>query len=145
MNKVTPHLLVDLIESFPPNARDAARRDLVGLMTPPFRDLSGRIKCHSLPTPIGLLEYALRYGSPASVELLLEAGADPNDGKPRLMTQLAMAQFCRDEGRIKKLEVMLRAEAETDYVERTERSPPTPLIALARSKLRGIQRYWLGH
>src|SRR5579859_2232087 len=145
MKKVTPHLMVDLIDSFPPEERDAARRDLVGLMSPPFRELSCRLQTSKQPGPILLAEYVLRFGSAKSVEILLEAGADPNDGRPRLLTQLTNAAFCRDEGRIEKLEAFLAAGVETDYVERTERSPPTPLIGLARSKLRGVQRYWLGH
>ncbi len=143
MNKVTPQLMVDLIDSFPPEERDAARRDLVGLMSPPFRELSCKLQTPRQAGPIQLAEYVLRFGSVKSLELLLEAGADPNDGRPRLLTQLTSAQACRDEGRIEKLEALLAAEVETDYVERT--SPPTPLIGLARSKIRGIQRYWLGH
>jgi len=143
MNKVTPHLMVDLIDSFPAEERDAARHDLVGLMTPPFRELSSKLQTSRQPAPMLLAEYVLRYGSAKSLELLMEAGADPNDGKPRLLTQLTSTSFCRDEGRIAKLEAMLAANVETDYVERS--SPPTPLIGLARSKMRGIQRYWLGH
>lgn len=143
MNKVTPHLMVDLIDSFPPEERDAARRDLVGLMSPPFRDLSCKLQTPRQPAPIQLAEYVLRFGSAKSVEILMEAGADPNDGRPRLLTQLTSAAACRDAGRIEKLEILLEAEVETDYVERV--SPPTPLIGLARSKIRGIQRYWLGH
>lgn len=143
MSKVTPHLMVDLIDSFPPEERDAARRDLVGLMSPPFRDLSCKLQTPRQPAPISLAEYVLRFGSAKSVELLMEAGADPNDGRPRLLTQLTSAASCRDEGRIEKLEILLEAKVETDYVERI--SPPTPLIGLARSKIRGIQRYWLGH
>jgi hypothetical protein len=143
MHKVTPQLMVDLIDSFPPAERDAARRDLVGLMSPPFRELSCKLQTPRQAAPIQLAEYVLRFGSVKSIELLLEAGADPNDGRPRLLTQLTSAVACKDEGRIEKLEALLEAKVETDYVERT--SPPTPLIGLARSKIRGIQRYWLGH
>jgi len=145
MKRVTPHLMVDLIDSFPPEERDAARRDLVGLMSPPFRELSCKLQTPRQAGPILLAEYVLRFGSAKSVEMLLEAGADPNDGRPRLLTQLTSAASCRDQDRIEKLEALLEAKVETDYVERTERSPPTPLIGLARSKIRGIQRYWLGH
>src|SRR5271156_1037604 len=103
MNKVTPHLMVDLIDSFPAEERDAARRDLVGLMTPPFRELSCKLQTPRQATPILLAEYVLRWGSPKSIELLMEAGADPNDGRPRLLTQLTSTGFCSDEGRIAKL------------------------------------------
>jgi ankyrin repeat protein len=143
MTKVTPRLVVDLIGTFPPEEREEARRDLAGLISPPHPDLSCRIQSRRLPVPVGLLEYALRFGSVASAQLLLEAGLDPNDGTPRLLTQLTMAPFCRDDGRIEKLEALIAAKAEADYIERGERNPATPMIALARSKLRGIQRYWI--
>jgi hypothetical protein len=144
MTRVTPPLLVDFIKTLPPDERHRAESDLAPLMRPPFHTLDHRFTCRGLPAPIGLLDYALRFGSPASVELMLEAGADPNGGSPRPLTLLTMTH-CRDEGRIEKLEVLLRAEAKTktDYVERAERVPATPLIGLARSKIRGIQRYWL--
>src|ERR1700761_3606080 len=104
MNKVTPQLMVDLIDSFPPEERDAARRDLVGLMSPPFRELSCKWHPPPQPAPIQLTEYVLRFGSVQSIALLLEAGADPNEGRPRLLTQLTSAAACRDAGRLEKLE-----------------------------------------
>lgn len=142
MTRVTPPLLVDFIKTLPPEERQRAESDLAPLMRPPFQTLDHRFVCRGLSAPIGLLEYALRFGSPASVELMLEAGADPNDGSPRPLTLLTMTH-CPDEGRIEKLELLLRGEAKTDYVERADRVPATPLIGLARSKIRGIQRYWL--
>jgi hypothetical protein len=143
MIRVSPQLVADLIETFPAATRAAAEHDLAVLAVPPFRDIYCKLPSRALPAPVGLLEYALRFGSPASLELLLEAGADPNEGTPRLLTLLAMTNICADEGRIEKLQVLLAAGTRTDYVENALRVPPTPLIALARSKLAGIQRYWL--
>jgi hypothetical protein len=143
MTRVTPQMMVDLIKTFPQEERDLAERDLTILMRPPYPNINCKLQCRSLPEPIGLLEYALRFGSPASVALLLNAGTDPNLGTPRPLTVLAMAQACRDAGRIEKLEALLRASARADYVETAEHVPPTPLIALARSKAGGVQRYWI--
>jgi len=143
MVKVTPQLVVDLIKTFPAEERDAAGQDLAVLTRSPWQDVNCRLQCRGLPAPIGLLEYALRFGSPSSLTLLLEAGAEPNEGTPRLLTVLAMSNTCPDAGRIEKLQVLLAGEARPDYVENAPRTPPTPLIALARSKLAGIQRYWL--
>jgi|GEM_PF-6995664 ankyrin repeat protein len=143
MAKVTPQLIVDLIKTFPRECLDAAERDLFGLTIPPYADLNCKVRSQTLPEPIGLLEYALRFGRPASVDLLLQAGADPNAGVPRPLTVLTMAQACRDDGRLEKLEALLQAGARADYVETAGNFPPTPLIALARSKCAGIQRYWI--
>jgi hypothetical protein len=144
MIKVTPQLVVNLFKTFPQAARDAVERDLLTLTTPPYVDINCQLRCSGAVAPMGLLEYALRFGGLASVELLLEAGADPNAGQPRLLTVLTMAQICRDDGRIEKMEALLKAGAQADYVEAGGTVPPTPLIALARSKIGGIQRYWLG-
>ncbi|MEI9986258.1 MAG: hypothetical protein WDN69_25670 [Aliidongia sp.] len=143
MTRVTPQVMVDLIRTFPQQGRESAERDLAPLMRPPYPDLNCKLHCHALPVPIGLLEYALRFGGPDSVELLLEAGIDPNVGVVRPMTVLCMAQACGDTGRIEKLEALLRAGAQADYFEIAAHVPPTPLIALARSKSGGIQRYWM--
>ena len=62
---------------------------------------------------------------------------------PRPLTLVAMAPSCRDDGRIEKLEALLRAGAQAGCVIAAEHIPATPLIALARSKCQGIQRYWL--
>jgi len=145
MGKVAPVLIVDLIRTFPPEGRETAELDLLVLTKPPYRDINCTLRFQAFAEPVGLLEYAIRFGSPASVELLLEAGADPDVGVPRPLTQLTMAQTCRDDGRIEKMEALLQAGAVADYIETSGRSPPTPLIALARSKAVGIQRYWLGH
>jgi hypothetical protein len=144
MTRVTPQLMVDLIKTFPPEEREVAQRDLAALMRPPYPDLNCKLKCQALPVPVGLLEYALRFGTTETVALLLGAGVDPNAGIVRPMTVLCMAQACGDAGRTEKLEVLLRAGARADYFEIGAMVPPTPLIALARSKTGGIQRYWMG-
>jgi len=143
MTRVTPQMMVDLTKTFPQEERELTARDLTVLMRPPYPNLNCKLQCRNLPAPIGLLEYALRFGTPASVQLLLEAGVDVNLGTPRPLTVLTMAQACPDAGRIEKLEALLHAAARADYVETTEHVPPTPLIGLARSKASGIQRYWI--
>jgi hypothetical protein len=145
MGNISPALILDFIRTFPLESREAAELDLVVLTKPPYREINCQIQLSTSPEPVGLLEYAIRFGSPSSVELLLEAGADPNFGVPRPLTLLVMTQTCRDDGRIEKMEALLQAGAEADYIETSGHSPPTPLIALARSKAGGIQRYWLGH
>ncbi len=144
MARVTPQLMVDLIKTFPQEEREIAQRDLAALMRPPYPDLNCKLKCQALPVPIGLLEYALRFGTLQTLNLLLDAGIDVNAGIVRPMTVLCMAQACGDVGRIEKLEALLRAGAQADYFEVGAMVPPTPLIALARSKAVGIQRYWMG-
>jgi len=143
MTKISPPLIVDLINTFPSQERDAAERVLAVLLRPPYQTLNCVVQCAGLLVPIGLLEYALRFGSPASVELLLAAGADPDRGVPRPLTLLTMANCCREDGRLEKLEALLRAKPEMGYIEHGERVPLTPLIGLARSKIGGIQRYWM--
>lgn len=143
MTRVTPQLMVDLIKTFPQEERGVAQRDLAVLMRPPYPDLNCKLKCQALPVPVGLLEYALRFGTLETVSLLLDAGIDTNTGIVRPMTVLCMAQACGDAGRIEKLEALLRAGAQADYFETGSLVPPTPLIALARSKSGGIQRYWM--
>jgi hypothetical protein len=142
MARVTPQLIVELIRTFPRPQQEQVERDLTGLLRPPYHDLNVQLQCQALPVPIGMLEYALRFGTPASVVLLLEAGADPDAGTVRPMTVLCMTA-CPDEGRIEKLEAMLRFGAKANYFETGPLVPPTPLIALARSKATGIQRYWI--
>jgi len=143
MTRVTPQLMVDLIKTFPQEERGKAQVDLTVLMRPPYPDLNCKLNCQALPVPVGLLEYALRFGTPESVTLLLDAGIDPNAGAIRPMSVLCMAQACGDAGRIQKLEALLKAGAKADYFETVPMVPPTPLIALARSKASGIQRYWI--
>src|SRR5580658_8135767 len=144
MAKVTPQLIVDLIKTFPRECLDAAERDLFGLTIPPYADLNCKVRSQTLPEPIGLLEYALRFGRPASVDLLLQAGADPNAGVPRPLTVLTMAQACRDDGRLEKLEALLQAGARADYVETAGNSPRTTndyelrVVARLLAELRAI-------
>jgi ankyrin repeat protein len=143
MTRVTPQLMVDLIKTFPQEERGKVQADLTALMRPPYPDLNCKLKCQALPVTVGLLEYALRFGTAETVSLLLEAGIDPNAGAIRPMTVLCMAQACGDTGRIEKLEALLQAGAQADYFEIGPLVPPTPLIALARAKATGIQRYWM--
>jgi len=145
MTRVTPQLIVDLIKTFPQEGRGKAQTDLTVLMRPPYADLNCKVRCQALPVTLGLLEYALRFGTPESVCLLLDAGIDPNAGTVRPMTVLCMAQACGDTARIEKLEALLKGGAKADYFETGPMVPPTPLIALARSKAPGIQRYWVAH
>jgi hypothetical protein len=145
MSKVTPQQIVNLIKTFPAETQAAAERDLTPLMRPPYHDLNCRLHCQALSGPIGLLSYALRFGAPASVEMLLAAGVDPDAGTPRPLTILLQAQMCPDAGRLEKLELLLRRGVDVRYVETAERTPTTPLIAVARAKLGGIQRFWLAY
>jgi len=145
MPKVTPQQIISLIKTFPEEAQAAAERDLTVLMRPPYPDFNCRAHCRALSASIGLVDYAVRFGTPASVEMLLAAGADPDLGSPRPLTILLQAQLCPDEGRIEKLELLLRGGVAVKYLETAERTPSTPMIAIARAKFGGIQRFWLGY
>ena len=82
MARVTPQLMVDLIKTFPQEEREIAQRDLAAVMRPPYLDLNCKLKCQALPVPIGLLEYALRFGTLQTLNLLrnaVEATAGMND------------------------------------------------------------------
>src|SRR5579859_1253544 len=130
MTRVTPQLMVDLIKTFPQEERGKVQHDLAVLTRPPYPDLNCKLKCQALPVPVGLLEYALRFGTPESVTLLLDAGVDPNAGVDsnagavRPMTVLCMAQACGDTGRMEKLEALLRGGARADYFEIGAMVPP---------------------
>jgi hypothetical protein len=143
MIRVTPQLLAAFIATFPGEARAAVEQDIDTLAVVPRLGMDAKLRVAALPEPIGLLEYAIRFGAPESVELLLQAGADANVGVPRPLTLVTMTQSCPDDGRIDKLELLLQAEAKPGYIETTEHLPPTPMIALARSKIAGMQRYWM--
>lgn len=143
MIRVTPQLLAAFIATFPRNAREAAERDIATLAVVPRLGMDAKLRAAMLAEPIGLLEYAIRFGTPDSVELMLKSGAETNAGVPRPLTLVVMTQSCPDIGRIDKLELLLEADAKPGYVETAEHVPPTPLIALARSKIAGMQRYWI--
>jgi ankyrin repeat protein len=142
MIRVTPQLLAAFIATFPREARAAAEQDIATLAVVPRLGMDAKLRCAALSEPIGLLEYAIRFGAPQSVDLLLKSGADTNAGVPRPLTLVVMTQSCADDGRIDKLELLLQADAKPGFVETAEHVPPTPLIALARSKITGMQRYW---
>ena len=66
MTMMSPKLISDFIKTVPQEARGAAQQDLTVLMQSPYSDINARIQCRALLAPIGLLDYALRFGTAAS-------------------------------------------------------------------------------